>query len=199
MFFITSILSLVLVAPGDLVISEIMYNPDGPTLGDDDCFEWVELCNAGPSTLELEGMMLSDGNNQLFIGPFNLETGSRVVLAADSEDFALAYGDDVPVAEWEGDWTKLSNDGDQVILYSSSGEVLDAVTYSDTWGADPESGSRSDADGRGSSLEKVALTGPNDETNWRPSEDYGCPRNDPEDGRPVCWGTPGVRNSVEAD
>lgn len=28
-----------MVVPGEIVITEIMYNPDGPTLGEDDLFE----------------------------------------------------------------------------------------------------------------------------------------------------------------
>lgn len=199
MLFISMLLSLVLVAPGDIVISEIMYNPDGPTLGDDDTYEWLELCNTGTQVLSLAGMMLSDGNNQLFLDGFSLDPGSRVVVSADPQAFSSAYGDDVPTVTWDGDWTKLSNGGDEIILYSSQGEVLDAVTYSDSWGVAPGDTSRSDADGRGSSLEKIDLAGPNDESNWQPSQDMSCPVPDPDDGSAVCWGTPGRRNSLEGD
>jgi hypothetical protein len=193
------ILSLVLIAPGDIVISEIMYNPDGPTLGDDDTHEWLELCNTGQETLSLAGMMVSDGNNQLFLDGFSLEPGARVVVAADLEAFSSAYGDGVPTVSWDGDWTKLSNGGDEIILYSSQGQVLDAVTYSDSWGIAPGDTLRSEADGKGSSLEKIVLSGPNDESNWQPSQDFSCPVADPDDGSAVCWGTPGSRNSLEEE
>jgi hypothetical protein len=191
--------SLVLAAPGDVVISEIMYNPDGPTLGDDDSFEWVELCNIGSEPVEMGGMMLSDGGNQLFLDPFTLQPGAMLVVAADMQQFIGAYGDEIDVVSWDGVWTKLSNSGDQLILYSERGEVLDELTYSDEWGVAQGDSTRSAADGTGSSLEKILLSGPNDESNWAPSVDMQCPRPDPDDGTSVCWGTPGRRNSVAGD
>ncbi len=190
-------LSVVLVMPGDIVISEIMYNPDGPTLGNDDSFEWVELCNIGSTSLNLGGMMLSDGSNQLFLDPFMLDPGERVVVPADYQSFTGAYGDAIPLVTWEGTWTKLSNSGDDLILYSGSGQVLDELNYSDSWGVAQGDSTRSQADGKGSSLEKIDLTEVNEEWNWAPSKDFANPVADPDDGSSVCWGTPGTKNSVE--
>lgn len=47
----------------DVAITEIMYNPDGPTLGPDSLFEWVELCNLTAEPVQLQGMVLSDRGN----------------------------------------------------------------------------------------------------------------------------------------
>ncbi|MBN2609852.1 MAG: lamin tail domain-containing protein [Candidatus Fermentibacteraceae bacterium] len=196
MLLFSIVFSLVLAAPCDIVISEIMYNPDGPTLGDDDSFEWVEFCNIGAGPVEMYGMMLSDGGNQLFLDPFTLEPGGMVVVAADMQSFKGAYGEDIELVSWDGVWTKLSNSGDQLTLYSEYGEVLDELSYSDEWGVAEDDTSRSAADGTGSSLEKVILSGPNDRSNWMPSIDLQCPLLDPDDGCPVSWGTPGQRNSV---
>lgn len=190
-------ISLVMVAPGDIVICEIMYNPDGPTLGADDRYEWIELCNVGVIPLQLDGMMLSDGGNQLFLESYILESMSRVVVAADEQSFAEAYGDGIAIIPWDGIWTKLSNSSDTILLYSSNGEVLDELVYSDTWGLAEGDTTRSEADGRGSSLEKINLPGANTENNWAPSIDWACPDTDPETGDPVCWGTPGSINSQE--
>lgn len=191
------LISLVMVVPGDLVISEIMYNPDGPTLGIDDQYEWIELCNVGTVPLQLDGMMLSDGGNQLFLEAYLLDASSRVVIAADEEAFTGSYGTGITVIPWDGVWTKLSNTSDTLLLYSSTGEVLDELVYSDTWGLAADDTTRSEADGRGSSLEKINLLGANTEDNWSPSIDWACPGTDPETGDPVCWGTPGDINSVE--
>ena len=95
-------------APGDVVISEIMYNPDGQTLGEDDLYEWIELCNLLPDTVQLAGMMLSDGGNQLFLDGFELQPMARVVVAADGTSFTSAYGAEVPLVSWDGVWTKLA-------------------------------------------------------------------------------------------
>ncbi len=197
MLFISVLISLVLVVPGDLVISEIMYNPDGPTLGDDDQYEWIELCNVGAVPLQLDGMMISDGGNQLFIESFLLDASSRAVAVADEQSFTEAYGPGIAIIPWDGVWTKLSNTSDTLLLYSSTGEVLDELVYSDTWGLAADDTTRSEADGRGSSLEKINLLGANTEDNWSPSIDWACPGTDPETGDPVCWGTPGDINSVE--
>lgn len=189
--------SVVLIAPGDIVLSEIMYNPDGPTLGEDEFFEWVELCNLSEIPVELYGMMLSDGGNQIFLDDFTLEPLARVVVPADEQSFAEAYGYSVPVVTWEGVWTKLSNSGDTLLLYSAYGEVIDELVYSDGWGLPEGDTTRSEADGRGSSLEKIDLWGDNSENNWIPSIDWACPGVDPETGDPVCWGTPGEMNTAE--
>lgn len=189
--------SLFLVSQGDIVITEIMYNPDGPTLGSDDLFEWVELCNIGLDPIQLDGMMLSDGGNQLFLEVFELAPMARVVVAADPPSFSGAYGSMVPVVQWEGEWVKLSNSSDTLILYSNTGGLLDELAYSDDWGIAEGDTTRSDADGRGSSLEKIVITGGNDRYNWAPSVDFSCPLTDPETDGPRCWGTPGEINSQE--
>ncbi|MEN8209841.1 MAG: lamin tail domain-containing protein [Candidatus Fermentibacteria bacterium] len=197
MLLYSLLVSFMMAVPGDIVITEIMYNPDGPTLGADDQYEWIELCNTGIAPLQLNGMMLSDGANQLFLQSCTLDPMFRVVVAADAESFAGAYGTGIATVSWDGVWTKLSNSADTLILYSSSGEVLDELIYSDTWGLAEGDTTRSEADGRGSSLEKIILQADNTEGNWAPSVDWACPGTDPETGDPVCWGTPGYVNSVE--
>lgn len=197
MLLITMVLSIIMVAPGDIVITEIMYNPDGPTLGDDDLFEWVELCNLSIEPIQLEGMMLNDGGNQLFLDSFILEPMARAIVPVNESSFISAYGSGILIIPWDGVWTKLSNSADMLLLYSASGGVLDEIAYFDTWGLDEEISSRSAADGTGSSLEKINLWGENTETNWTPSIDYASPNLDPDTDDPVCWGTPGEVNSVE--
>ena len=197
MLIYSILVSLLLVAPGDIVISEIMYNPDGPTLGADDQYEWIELYNIGAEPIQLEGMMISDGGNQLFLENFLLEPLSRAIVAADELAFSGAYGTGISIISWDGEWTKLSNSSDTLLLYSSTGEVLDELTYLDSWGLAEGDTTRSEADGRGSSLEKINPHGLNTSDNWSPSIDWDCPLTDPETGDPVCWGTPGRINSQE--
>jgi hypothetical protein len=191
------LMSAVLMTAGDVAITEIMYNPDGQTLGDDDYFEWVELTNLLDEPVQLVGMMLSDGNNQLFLDGFELPSLGRVVVAADAASFRSAYGSSIPIVSWDGIWTKLANSGDTLVLYSASGGVVDEVAYSESWGMAAGDTTRSDADGHGSSLEKISLFGVNDAGNWAPSIDYACPVPDPDTGDDKCWGTPGAVNSLE--
>jgi len=180
-------------AQGTVVLNEIMYNPDGNTLGLDEQMEWVEICNASGTETNLAGMMLSDGNNQLYMGDFLLPPGGYGVLALDEQAFSSAYGGNILLIPWSGEWTNMRNSADELILYSADGTVLESLRYSDNWGAEGVNQSR--ADGDGASLERVDLFGTDDSTNWKPSEDFDCPVRDAA-GDPVCWGTPGAENSV---
>ncbi|MBN2585778.1 MAG: lamin tail domain-containing protein [Candidatus Fermentibacteraceae bacterium] len=177
--------------PGDLVISEIMYNPDGTTMGPDELLEWVELYNAGDETVDLDGMILSDSSNQLVLDDYLIQPGEYVVVAASSGAFMDLYGPDIPIVEWNGDWTKLRNSGDQISLSTSDGTIIESVIFSDGWGRD--NGSGSPADGDGSTLERIDLLGGTEESNWAPSEDWD--HRIVTAGNPLCWGTPGARNS----
>ena len=178
-------------APGTIVLSEIMYNPDGQTLGLDEHMEWFELYNASDEGLNLAGMMITDGNNQIYLGHYLLAPGAYGVVCANDASFKSIYGNDVRLIPWSGEWTRLRNSSDELILYGEDGTVMESVTYYDSWGVNGTE--PSPADGDGSSLERIDPTGPNDETNWAPSRDFN---HTAEDGDPVCWGTPGAENSV---
>jgi hypothetical protein len=182
---------LLMFSQGDLIVSEIMYNPDRTTLGDDNDMEWIELYNASGETLSLGGLMLSDGNNQLFLTDYLMVPSEFVVVCADQTAFTAAYGQEISIAGWSGTWIKLSNSGDTVIIYTDTGELIEEVIFSDQWGV-TEEGGKSPADGDGASLEKIDLMGEDSEENWQPSIDYAGLYT--EDG-PVCWGTPGAPNS----
>lgn len=188
------IITAAVLAPGDLVLSELMYDPDGATLGDDDDMEWIELYNASGETQSLHGMTLEDPNNMLILQGYLLGPGEFAVVAANAEEFEAVYGEGVPLVGWSGSWTKMSNSGDIIVLRDAEGVLMDSVAYSDEWGT-PEGADSSPADGDGSSLEKIDLTGGSGRENWWPSIDWANPAAG-GDADPVCWGTPGAPNSV---
>ncbi|MCP4647539.1 MAG: lamin tail domain-containing protein, partial [bacterium] len=95
--------------PGDVVISEIMYNPDGNTLGLDEHLEWIEIYNNSVEGINLAGMMLSDGNNQVFLGHYLLAPDTYGVIPANDLSFTAAYGSDIRLIPWSGEWTRLRN------------------------------------------------------------------------------------------
>lgn len=193
MTFLLLLTALVFQSPGTIVLSEIMYNPDGSTLGLDEHLEWIEICNPTAEAINLSGFMLSDGNNQIYLGHYLLSPGSYGVVCANDVSFKAAYGNDVRLVPWSGEWIRLRNSSDEVILYSEDGTVLESVRYEESWGADGTEPSR--ADGGGSSIERISTAGPGDETNWQPSRDYANPTPD-DSGDAVCWGTPGAENSI---
>lgn len=188
------LLSIVLVAQssGSVILNEVMYNPDGSTLGLDEHLEWYELYNNSSEGINLAGMMLSDGNNQVFLSHYLLAPGAYGVVCADAFSFEVAYGPDVKIIPWSGEWTRLRNSTDEVLFYSEDGTVLETLRYDQSWGANGTQPSA--ADGDGASLERISFDGPNDPSNWQPSEDYANPTLDNDDA--VCWGTPGAVNSI---
>lgn len=193
MLFFLIITALVSQLPGDIVINEVMYNPDGSTLGLDEHLEWVEIYNASPEAINLAGMMISDGNNQVFLSHYLLAPDTYGVIPANDLSFTAAYGSNIRLIPWSGEWTRLRNSTDEIILYSENGTVMETLRYDQSWGA---SGTEpSSADGDGASLERISATGPNDSSNWQPSEDFANPTPD-NGGDSVCWGTPGAVNSI---
>ncbi|MEL6182406.1 MAG: lamin tail domain-containing protein, partial [Myxococcota bacterium] len=107
---------------GDVIISEIMYDPH-----DDDDQEWIELYNTTGGSLSLEGCVLRDNDSSsrfLVIGDVTLGSGGYG-LFVKSDNTAVNTGltpDDV----FE---MNLSN-GEEVAL-ECSGALIDVVTYDD--------------------------------------------------------------------
>jgi CSLREA domain-containing protein len=84
-------------------INEVLYDPSG---GDDDN-EFIELYNAGPSTVFLDGLILTDeadsGNEAVFqfptTGDHAVPSGSFVLIARDAVDDGTAP--ELSTADWE--------------------------------------------------------------------------------------------------
>ena len=111
-------------AYGDLVITEVMQNPD--VIGDD-IGEWFEVINAADQTLDLEGMTISDDGEDSHVvnsgAPILLEPGARMVFG-QSVDLGVGasadyvYGSDI----------LLGNKSDAIIL-SSGDTLVDSLSY----------------------------------------------------------------------
>ncbi|MBV7333211.1 lamin tail domain-containing protein [Chloroflexi bacterium TSY] len=167
---------------GPLVISEIMYNPDGE---DEVGGEFIELMNLSRQAVPLydpanptnRWRIRGVGDYRL---PHNLTlspNATMLVVATDPEEFRQVHrvsGDVLVVGPYSG---KLSNSGERLTLErpttpSQTGDfryvAVDEVHYDDNglWAQH--------ADGDGWSLERVRLDGFGDAAeNWRRSEDRG--------------------------
>jgi len=178
--------------PGPMVISEVMYHP----YGNQDA-EYIELVNATDKAVTLfdaatrKGWQLTDGpNGKLrfqFSGKASISVlpGRAVLLVKDMAAFNATFKvpADVQIFQWPDGG--LDNGGDDLQLYepisTTTWTMVDQVFYSD--GLHPErAGTAKDrwpvaADGCGSALGRIWLTGPgNDPANWRAVE--------PSPGRP---------------
>lgn len=121
-------------APGDIVITEIMYNsPESGT----DTLEYIELYNKGASDVNLEGYTFTLGVVYTFPA-HTLSPGDYVIVAVDSVAFENVFG--VPAFQWtEG---ALSNGGETIELTDAAGNVADVVDFSDggAWPSAPDGG-----------------------------------------------------------
>jgi len=161
----------------NVVISEIHYHPAEPATpqeiaisSDRDNYEFVELLNMGPRSIDLSDVYFSDGI--IFNFPPNtiLGAGARAIVVRNEAAFTARYGelpDGVVIGQYSG---RLSNDGERVILTSSSIGDLHDFTYNDQppWPTLP--------DGDGHSLVLVEpASGPDHakSTSWLPHAKIG--------------------------
>lgn len=171
--------------PGDLLISEINYNPSGA-----DDAEFVELKNVSAKNLILDGLSFVDGISFTFPANSVLAPGAHIVVVGNKAAFNGRYLDSsspwlagsVTVAgTFSG---ALGNGGEILQLQNASGADLLNFAYSDS-GSWPGR-----SDGKGSSTElrdllSVPTTQPEldaylgEGERWRPSSEFhGSPGRD---------------------
>lgn len=166
----------------NLVISEIMYNPDG-----DDAVEFVELFNRGSSPLDLSDVRFTKGIDYDFPNGSTLSPGSHVLVVKNAAAFTARYGNDLPVAAGEYGDDSLSNGGELLKLSLGTVAIHEFVFDDDLPWPTP-----ADAGGYSLVLAHTGGTG-NDPVldplghglaqNWRPSAALG--------------GSPGVSDPTE--
>ena len=121
-------------AVGDLVIHEVMIDPSAVSDADG---EWVEIYNRGGSPVDLLDHRLADDNKddsvivETWSGSLIVDPGEFVLICSLDDYFDNGGVDCHGVIEYEtwGGGFALSNSGDEVILLTPDGDVLDAVEY----------------------------------------------------------------------
>lgn len=150
-----------------IVINEINYN-SSPDLDTED---WIELYNAGNSSVNLKGWIISDnGTESGFTIPSDivLMPGSFAVICRDMDEFSEIFP---KVKNISGNIDfGLSSNGDDINLYDPEGNLIDFVSYS------PNAPWPTDANGTGATIE---LTDPyrdnNLGQNWKARYEGGTP------------------------
>lgn len=134
-------------APGDVVITELMYAPSSSST------EFIELYNRSEKTIDLGTLRYADTDrdfNRAAAPLTALAPESYVVLVRDSAAFSTHF----PAVDAQSPpgWDALNNGGDTVLLrYGPSAIVLDSVPYEPSWGGE-----------NGNSLERIDPRGPSD-------------------------------------
>lgn len=112
------------VMKGDILITEVLYDPDGIDTGR----EYIELANTTLYDLPLKNLYLIDGNNSsikfFFPAASSLQGGGRIIIAAAKESFFIDYGF---YPSHEGLKFQLNNTGEAVFLFKGDGLLLDEV------------------------------------------------------------------------
>jgi len=149
---------------GNLVISEINYNPADPTPAEldsqplqdpdytSDDFEFIELLNVGDETIALGGVRFVDGIDFRFALGDTIAPGQRAVVVCNEPAFEVRYGTGLPILGQYGaaaEAKKLSNGGEAVKLENILGDTILEFDYNDS-GAWPGR-----ADGKGATLELI--------------------------------------------
>ena len=126
-----------------LRITEMMYNPADPTpaeaaaagTSDNDEFEFIEIYNQGPSSLDISGVSFTRGIAFSFAGSGaeSIAPGQYIVVAKNPTAFAARYNTAglTVVGGYPDDF--LANGGERITLYDAlDGDILD-YDYSDNW------------------------------------------------------------------
>ena len=146
-----------------IVISEIQYHPRG----NDSELEYIELHNETPDPMDLTGYFFSRGIDFTFTDRTFLDPGAYLVVCANKDRIAAAYGITNVVGNWSPE-TSLKNSGESIELSNPAGVVEARVTYNDR-GKWP-----SGADGTGHSLElKDVYADMDDPDHWALSGKMG--------------------------
>ena len=155
-------------ATGNLVISEIMYNPQGP----DEDLEFIELFNISEQALDLTNVSFADGIGYDFPTGFVMPAGGRVVIVKDQIAFAANYPTNGIVIAPGTFSSSLSNRGEDLTLNANDASPIQSFKYF----ADGTAGWPTMSDGFGPSMVLVnPLSNPDPllGSNWKASANSG--------------------------
>lgn len=156
-----------------LRITEVHYNPAAPSTlselavsADNDDFEFIEVTNTTVYSIDTTGCKFTVGiDATLAAGLASLESA---VLVRNEAAFRARYGAGPRIIGVYGPADSLSNGGETITLLDATGQVIQSVTYNDSW--------FDQTDGGGHSLVAISPSLGLDRnllTSWRPSTAVG--------------------------
>lgn len=117
-----------------LRVSELMYAPPEPDQDSpytDDDFAWLELRNAGTTTIDLADVRFATGISHTF-EPFLLAPGARLVLVKNLAAFATRYPtNNINLIAWHSG--NLARGGETLSLVAPNGTNILTFAYSRLW------------------------------------------------------------------
>jgi len=146
-----------------LRITEIMYHPLEAES------EFIELKNAGPSTINLNWVAFTDGIYFTF-PPIDMAPGDTGLLVRSRQDFTTAHPTVLPTQIFGQYAGTLSNAGERIVLQDALGRSIHDFHYQDDWY------DSTDGDGLSLTVRGAAAVDANDlshKADWRPSTSIG--------------------------
>jgi len=132
-----------------LLISEALYD----ALGTEPDEEWIEIYNAGASTIDLSNYKVGDEEEQgagegmlQFPAGTSINPGQVIVVANKATAFFGVWGFDpdyemvesdeavpdmIPYTAWATGSVRLSNSGDEVLILDDGDDIVNAMSYGD--------------------------------------------------------------------
>ena len=110
---------------GALFVTEIHFDPPGAPSVSGDEFEFIELQNAGATTLDLSRMRFTEGIAFIFPDGTLLAPGAFAVIARNPAQFFARFGA-AALGPYDG---KLDNTGETLTLTSALGAQIFSFTY----------------------------------------------------------------------
>ncbi len=115
-----------------LVFNEIMADPSPPVNLPD--AEYLEIFNASDEFFDLEGWTLVNTTTPKTLGTLLIPPGEFAILC-DANNVSLfeGYGPTLGISSF----VALANAADSLTLLSPGGDIIDVVSYTDSWYGDP--------------------------------------------------------------
>ncbi len=107
-----------------LVINEINYNPSESGGSPDAAYEFIEIYNAEPITVDLEGYTFSQGVVYTFPANTTIDPSEYIIVAVNSASYS---GQGYDVYQWTSG--ELDNSGETIEIKTAGNLVVDFVTY----------------------------------------------------------------------
>lgn len=120
--------------PGDILISEFMFDPPSGYS------EFIELYNYSDKYIDLNGFTYADntGNHRIITeNTLVIQPQNRVVIAPNTDLASIFSG--LNVISMGSGFASLNNSGDQIVIRSSEGELMDSLEYNSSWGGSDKS------------------------------------------------------------
>ncbi len=104
-----------------ILINEVHVDPDIKT----ELVEFIELHNPSDIPIDVSGWTLRNAVGFVFPEGASVEAGGYLVVTQDPDMFRVKFGGSA-LGPWEG---KLSNEGEEIELWSAAGDLIDRVDY----------------------------------------------------------------------